>query len=601
MRLFHYIEIQNFKRFGDRQRIELDHPAVLIGPNNCGKTSAIQAIALWSQAVRTWHANKGNAPPKERTSTSLNRLNLVSVPVQRTRYFWHNTVVRKGSADIPLVITIGVLHENRVAPVTMRFRNQGEELIYCTPDEATLARPELIEAATRVNVDLLYPMSGLETEEPILQPGRIDVLLGQGQTAQTLRNLCLLVLKNAPEDWQNITTWMTRLFSVELGEPQETTRGSIDLFYRQPDVKEPLDIALAGRGLQQMLLMFAYLYSHRRSVLLIDEPDAHLEILRQKQVYVLLREIAHENESQVILVTHSEVVLEEALDRNLTLLLDGRADDLAAKTDIRNALKHYGTGHYVRARQRGYVLYVEGRTDLDILLALAKRMGHPAADSWDDRINVFYVQDNFPGPEPQLDSEIERVEGGFGVTPKEHFFALHEMLPELDGLAILDRDRNERTDTDAGGLKVRYWRRYEIENYFVSPAVLKQYAKHAYLSDLPLFVEQFATDFDEVLDALILERVFSGRASDFATWRGLDVEASRLLWDASTERIKLSDFAEAFFRQVAERLGHAMLLRKGDLNRLVDFVDPRSIPTEVSEKLDLLKTLFDTAIPGEGA
>ena len=100
MRLFHYLEIQNFKRFGDRQRIELDHPTVLIGPNNCGKTTAIQAIALWSQAVKTWHDSKGNAPPKERTSTSLNRLSLVSVPVQRTRYFWHNTVVRKRNADV---------------------------------------------------------------------------------------------------------------------------------------------------------------------------------------------------------------------------------------------------------------------------------------------------------------------------------------------------------------------------------------------------------------------------------------------------------------------------------------------------------------------
>ena len=600
MRLFHYLEIQNFKRFGDRQRIELDHPAVLIGPNNCGKTTAIQAIALWSQAVKTWYDSKGKAPPKARTSTSLNRLNLVSVPVQRTRYFWHNTVVRKNSAYIPLVITLGVLHENKVEPVTMRFRNQGEELIYCTPDEATLARPKLIEVAARLNVELLYPMSGLDTEEPILQPGRIDVLLGQGQTAQALRNLCLFVFKAAPEDWQAITALIKRLFTVELGEPQETTRGSIDLFFHQPDVKEPLDIALAGRGLQQMLLIFAYLYSHRRSVLLIDEPDAHLEILRQKQVYVLLREIAYENESQVILVTHSEVILEEALDRNPTLLLDGRADDLAAKTEIRNALKHYGTGHYVRARQRGYVLYVEGRTDLDILRALARRLDHPAAESWDDRINAFYVQDNFPSPNPQLDSEIERVEGGFGVTPMEHFFALREMLPELNGLAILDRDRSHRTDTDVGGLQIRYWRRYEVENYFITPAVLKQYVKHAY-SDLPLFAEPFTSEFDEVLDALILERVFSGRASDFATWQGLDADAARLLWEASTERIKLSDFAEAFFRRVAERLDHAMLLRKGDLHQLVNFVDPQSIPAEVSETLDLLKVLFDTAKPGEGA
>ena len=600
MRLFHYLEIQNFKCFGDRQRIELEHPTVLIGPNNCGKTTAIQAIALWSQAVRTWYGSKGNAPPRERTSTSLNRLNLVSVPVQRTRYFWHNTVVRKRNADIPLVITLGVLHENRVEPVTMRFRNQGEELIYCTPDEATLARPALIEAAARVNVDLLYPMSGLETEEPVLQPGRIDVLLGQGRTAQTLRNLCLIVLRNDPEDWRKITALMRRLFAVELGEPRETARGAIDLFYRQPEVKEPLDIALAGRGLQQMLLIFAYLYSHWRSVLLIDEPDAHLEILRQKQVYVLLREIARENGSQVILVTHSEVILEEALDRNLTLLLDGRADDLAAKTEIRNALKHYGTGHYVRARQRGYVLYVEGRTDLDILRALARRLDHPAADSWDDRINAFYVQDNFPGPDPQLDSEIERVEGSFGVTPREHFFALREMLPELCGLAILDGDHGRRTDTNRGGLRIKYWRRYEVENYFITPAVLKQYARHAY-SDLPLFVEPFASEIDEVLDALILERVFSDRAGDFATWQGLDADAARLLWEASTERIKLSDFAETFFRRVAERLGHAMLLRKGDLHQLVDFVDPRSIPAEVSETLDLLEALFDAAKPGEGA
>ena len=125
MKLLHYLEIQNFKRFGDSQRIELDHPAVLIGPNNCGKTTAIQAIALWSQAVRAWHENKGKAPPKKRTSTSLNRLNIVAVPVQRTRYFWHNAAVRTGNRDIPLRITLGVLHDHKVEPVTMQIPQSG--------------------------------------------------------------------------------------------------------------------------------------------------------------------------------------------------------------------------------------------------------------------------------------------------------------------------------------------------------------------------------------------------------------------------------------------------------------------------------------------
>lgn len=595
MRLLHYLEIQNFKHFGDKQRIELDHPAVIIGPNNCGKTTAIQAIALWSQAIKTWFEAKGKSNPKERTATSLNRLSIVSVPVQRTRYFWHNTNVRTGNRDIPLLITVGILHESKVESVTMRFRNQGDELVYCTPDEATLENLEVIKAAAALNIELLYPMSGLETEEPILQPGRIDVLLGQGQTAQVLRNLCLLVFKDAAEDWRRIAELMKRLFSVDLGEPTATVRGSIDLFYQQAHVREPLDVALAGRGFQQMLLIFAYLYSHRRSVLLIDEPDAHLEILRQKQVYVLLREIAAENDSQVVLVTHSEVILDEALDHNLTLLLGGKADDLAAKTDIRNALKHYGAEHYVRARQRGYVLYVEGGTDLDVMRAFAERLNHPVASAWDERINAFYVQDNYP--DPSLDSALERVEGGFGVTPKSHFFALRGMVPGLRGLAILDNDGRARMNADEGDLQIVYWSRYEAENYFITPNLLLATVADSY-RDLPLFAG-FRNETEEVLSGLILERVFKSSAEDFATWRAAGSEVARLLWEAKTERVKLSDFAEEFFRSLAQRLGHAMLLRKGELHRMIRFVEPGIVPAEVVTKLDLLKALFDRATPGE--
>ena len=596
MRLLHYLEIRNFKRFGDTQRIELEHPAVLIGPNNCGKTTAIQALALWSQAVRAWQEKKGQAPPKERTSTSLNRLSIVSVPVQRTRYFWHNAAVRTGNRDIRLHIKVGVLHDSRVEPVTMTFRNQGEDLVYCTPDPETLARPDVIATAAALKVELLYPMSGLETEEPVLQRGRIDVLLGQGQTAQVLRNLCLLVWQEDRQHWGRIAEWIQRLFHIELGEPAQIARGSIDLFYRQDSVKEPLDIALAGRGLQQMLLVFAYLYSHPGSVLLIDEPDAHLEILRQRQVYVLLRELASENESQVILVTHSEVILEEALDHNLTLLLAGRADDLAAKTDIKNTLKHYGAEHYVRARQRGYVLYVEGSTDVEILKALARRIRHAAARVWDERINSFYVQDNFP--DGGLDAELARVEGCFGLTPRQHFFTLRSMVPGLRGLALLDSDGRERADIDDGGLRISYWRRYECENYVVTPDTLRSFARDRYRDAPPLF-EGLGDDIDEVLDTLILERVFEGREDDFAVWKAAGPAAGRLLWVARTERLKLSTFAEDFFRRLAERLGHAMLLRKGELYRLVDFLPAEEMAEEVSAKLDLLRALFTNARPEE--
>lgn len=595
MRLLHYLEIENFKRFGERQRIELDHPAVLIGPNNCGKTSAIQALALWSQAVKTWFDARKDSSAKERTATSINRLNIVAVPVQRTRFFWHNTQVRAGNKDIPLIITVGVEFRGQVIPLPMRFRNQGDELVYCTPDPQCIANLDFLRHAASLKVELLYPMSGLETEEPLLQPGRIDVLLGQGQTAQVLRNLCLIVNRTSANDWQRVTQLMRRLFHIELLEPRETSRGSIELHYRQPSVREVLDVSSAGRGFQQMLLIFSYLYSHKGSVLLVDEPDAHLEILRQKQVYVLLRDIASENSSQVVMVTHSEVILDEAIDKNLTLLLDGKADDLANKQDIRNSLKHFGAEHYVKARERGYVFYVEGGTDVDMLRALAERLNHPVASIWDERINSFYVQNNYP--DQDLNAELERVEGGFGVTPKDHFNGLRKLLPNLKGLAILDNDGRSRTGNTAGPLKISYWKRYEAENYFVTPEVLRSFARTHY-ADLDLF-GGFHAEIDTVLDRLILERLFDGVQADFDAWKQATPEVARVLWEAKTERQKLSTFAEDFFRRLAHQLGGQMLLKKGELHRLIALVPPQSLAPEVREKLDLLYDLFSTAIPSE--
>jgi predicted ATPase len=587
MRLLHFLEIENFKRFGNKQRIELDHPAVLIGPNNCGKTSAIQALALWSQAVKTWYDIRKDSSAKERPKTALNRLNIVSVPVQRTRFFWHDTKVRTGNKDVLLTITVGVEYQGKVVSLSMEFRNQGDELVYCAPDSSAIANINFIRHAASINVELLYPMSGLETDEPILQPKHINSLMGQGSTAQVLRNLCLMVFQKDEGDWAKIQNLMGRLFSVRLDIPEENAQGKIKLHYSQNGVKEPLELSMAGRGFQQMLLIFAYLYSHKRSVLLVDEPDAHLEILRQKQVYVLLRDIASENDSQVVLVTHSEPILDEALDNNLTLLIEGETDNLASKTDVRNSLKHFGAEHYVKARERGYVLYVEGGTDIDMLRALAERLEHPVTRIWDERINSFYVQNNYP--DTTLASELERVEGGFGVTPRDHFKGLRDLLPGLKGLAVLDNDGRNRQNSVEGALRIAYWRRYEAENYFVIPDVLRRYAL-AHYQDMDLF-GGFQEEIDTVLDDLILEQVFNGVHEDFQVWKQ-NPDAARLVWESKTERLKLSTFAEEFFRRLSMKLGGPMLLKKGELHRLVSLVEPTAISGEVAEKLSLLEALF---------
>ncbi|MGB8262124.1 MAG: AAA family ATPase [Terracidiphilus sp.] len=597
MRLLHFIEIENFKLFGDKQRIELDHPAVLIGPNNCGKTSAIQALALWSQAVRAWYSVRGRASSKakDRYGIALNRLDIVSVPVQTTKYFWSNLKLRSGPNEIVyLVITVGVEFKGKTIPLAMRFHNDGDDIVYCrVKEEASFdgiaqenERREFLEHVAGIKVELLYPMSGLSSQEPVYQDKWIGTLMGQGRTAEVLRNLCFKVDDSG---WLSIQKLMRRLFHVDLKKPVENGRGEFELYYSPEGSQKLFEVAVSGRGFQQMLLIFAYLYGHKNSVLLIDEPDAHLEILRQKEMYVLLRDIASENGSQVVMVTHSEVVLAEALDRNLSLILDGRVEDVSRKAQVENTLKLFGAENYIKARDRGYVLYVESSTDVDMLRAFAEKLSHPVLDIWDECLNSYYVQNNYP--EQTLESELERVGMGYGIQPREHFSDLRSLLPGLRGLALLDNDGRGRTDSTEGRFRISYWKRHEAENYFVHPALLRRYALSQYEED-DLFRNLARTQIEGTSDELVLERVFQGNEGDFRTWRESPEGAANLIWQTKTERIKLSAFAEEFFRRLAMRTGLPMLLRKGELHRLVKLVQPGSLSVEVTEKLDLLGNLL---------
>jgi len=45
------LQIRNFKRFPEAD-IPLGRSVVFIGPNNSGKTSALQALALWDVGMR---------------------------------------------------------------------------------------------------------------------------------------------------------------------------------------------------------------------------------------------------------------------------------------------------------------------------------------------------------------------------------------------------------------------------------------------------------------------------------------------------------------------------------------------------------------------
>jgi len=47
------VVLRRFKRFGE-ERFDLSGHVILAGPNNCGKTTVLQAVAAWALGMKHW-------------------------------------------------------------------------------------------------------------------------------------------------------------------------------------------------------------------------------------------------------------------------------------------------------------------------------------------------------------------------------------------------------------------------------------------------------------------------------------------------------------------------------------------------------------------
>ena len=459
------LTIRNFKRFEDVE-VELGSPVVFIGPNNSGKTSAMQALALWSIGLKRWNERRGGATvPARRPGVTVNRRDLVAIPAPTANLLWrefHTRNVykvdgRQQTDNIRIEIIVDGVGGSSTWCCGLEFDYANEESFYCRPlrlgGGRTPERMSVPGEAGKVDVAFLPPMSGLTATETRLDPGAINVRIGEGRTAEVLRNLCFRIRDEQPERWEQMTGQIDELFRARLDAPRYVEeRGEITMSYRERGVS--LDLSSSGRGLQQTLLILAYMYANPGAVLLLDEPDAHLEILRQRQIYRLITEAASESNSQIIAASHSEVLLNEAAGKDTVVAFVGkphRMDDRGSQ--VLKALRAIGFEDYYLAEQVGWVLYLEGSTDLAILQAFARRLGHKAASRALDRPFVQYVGNQLP-------------------EARSHYHGLREALPELRGVVVLD-DLAEAQS--GGGLDCLDWRRREIENYLCSYATLESY------------------------------------------------------------------------------------------------------------------------------
>jgi ABC-type taurine transport system ATPase subunit len=564
---------KNFKQFEELD-IELGSPVVFVGPNDSGKTTALQALALWSVGLNRWSEKRGSSPPEKRPGVTINRNDLIALPVPDANLLWRNLHVRDVSRasgkqqtrNIRVDIIVEGVDNGLPWRCGLEFDYANEQSFYCRPLRLSDAKePDRMEVPTEArdtSIAYLPPMSGLATNETRLDPGAINVRIGEGRTAEVLRNLCLGVSEggNGESRWDLLVDRIDDLFGVQLDPPQYIAeRGEVQMSFTNAEGIR-LDLSSSGRGLQQTLLLMAYLMTNPGAVLLLDEPDAHLEILRQRQIYQALNEVALREGSQIVAASHSEVILNEAADRDVVVAFVGRPHRIDDRgSQVAKALKWVGFDQYFQAEQTGWVLYLEGSTDLASLIALSENLGHPARDAL-SRPFVHYVE-NLPN------------------KAYEHFYALREARPDLRGYALFDR-----LDLPPGtrdGLTEHTWIKREFESYFATRDALLRWTEGACNEHLgPLFVEAWLREMEEAIVEVEDATATLGRPSPWS------------------EDAKVSDdFLDPLFESFFGRVKLPNLMRKSDYHELARVMKPEEIPAEVVTVLDEIQAVAEQASP----
>ena len=450
------VVIRRFKRFGE-VTFDLPDHIVLAGPNNTRKTTVLQAIAAWGLAFDRWkRLNDFHRRGGAYTKAPITRQTFSAVPLRAFDLLWRERAYQ-GTVEIELQSVLGWT-------ITMEFISDSTEQIYVRPKPDI--EPAIARTATLVTV-FVPPMTGLSTEEPVYQPPKIDQLLGQAKPGEVLRNLLVQAYRSEVA-WAALQESIKRLFGYELLPPNAEGADILAEYITQPGGTR-LDIASAGSGFQQVLMLLTFLNTRPASVLLLDEPDAHLHVILQDAIYGELRAVAAKQQSQLIIATHSEVIINSVEPRELCVMLNHPR--MLADTDERTRLiKSLGTlsnEDIMLAMDVPGVLYLEDYTDLEILRAWAKTLTHPAYELLTTRL---FWKKTVSQPRP----------GAAGIAAREHYDALKLVQDDLPGLELLDGDARPEipsTPITGQGLQRLRWKRYEIESYLLHPDALARYVE----------------------------------------------------------------------------------------------------------------------------
>jgi energy-coupling factor transporter ATP-binding protein EcfA2 len=304
------LSIRRFKRL-ENFSLDLGETTLLIGANNSGKSSVLQAVHFAVSIAQSARLiGEGVTWRNDTFELSFNPSQLIYSPV----------------ADVLSLASGGILREGRDTQVEIEFRTDtGTNCIVSLRRGRN--RNIAISIVGRVLGEILMNLeqpftvyapglAGVPKEERYLSSGVVRRVVARGDANLTLRNV-LRMLRNNTTSWDLFTQDMQSLFegiSIDL-DFDEATDENIQAFFQFPGSPR-LPIDAAGTSVLQASQILAYISLFKPQVLILDEPDSHLHPDNQRSLCDLIYRLTSERGFQALISSHSRHVLDTMKTRS---------------------------------------------------------------------------------------------------------------------------------------------------------------------------------------------------------------------------------------------------------------------------------------------
>ena len=562
--MIHRLIIKNFRCYED-STISFNGTSILVGKNNAGKSTTIEALKIISSVTRKFRTLRFTAPP-----------------------FWASNAKAYGVS--PNVENMNIsdhgifnMYGNPPAVIEAQFSNGtsikayvGEGLaifaVIYDSDGYPIQNSREAKLLDIPIVEVLPQISAVLDTEKVIKKTTVDGNRSTRLASRNFRNQLYYYNEAFPAFKELVeSTWEE--LQVNPVETLLIDEGRILQFFVRVRAFEA-EIGWMGHGLQMWIqTMWFISQCPRKSIVVLDEPDVYMHADLQRRLVRLITPMF----SQLIIATHSLEIIEEVpsdciipIDHNKNQIKPiGEESSLSALSEELGSPLNIDLARLFISNR--FIIWDGGETDRAILSAFQ---------------SILYPQDLYP-----IITYPKAYVNGWDDWEKtiavSEVFSLNKSRVELycisnSGYHTLDEIHNRINDAISRGINLHVWSKNEIDNYAININVIYRYLEA--VSRTGSVSKQQVIN--KVKDTLLSQRedVFDSIINNAGgKVNKADIDETNYRLDDPLNIISGKAFFYAFSVWTREEFGVGISARQ-----IVPYFYPNEVPSEIRTVIDAL-------------